>query len=201
MPSLDSFDFLVLGLFRAPLHEVRSAAQTIIEETFPPGSFEISEAPLDIDCIYTSSPPPGGAHEKRAVLFEPGTSRGSTALIANIEDGWLTTCNVLAKRIPGEHVLVRSCTQPAYPLADMEVWKDGASVRYVGALREEPSWSFESRGEPRSFEEPANYKKRKITERLNREILVGYLAKIGWQLADREFWNSSLPACSLREHR
>lgn len=200
MQSLDDFEFLVIGLFHARLHEMRAVIERIVEEKFGPGRFCITDAPLDISSVYERRPPRGGAHDKRAVFYEPACSGGTTALIANMEDGWVTMCNVLAAKLPGEHILARSCVDTQYPLTDFEVWDNGASVRYVGALREDPSWDFSSRGEGRPFEDPTNYKKRRISDRLNREILVEYLGKLGWHLASAEFWKSHLPACYLQEN-
>lgn len=199
MTSLKDFEFLSIGLFRAPLADVRAAAESILK--VPPGPYVVRDAPLDIRSVYVGRPPRGGAHEKRAVLFEPASSSGTTALIANLEDGWMTMCNLLATRVPGEHVLVRSSDDKDYPVSDIEIWEGGTSVRYVRAMREDPSWEFYQRGALRSFEEPANYKKRRIADRLNRGILLTYLAKLGWDLASPKFWNSQLSAVYLEEKR
>jgi len=199
MTSLKDFEYLVIGLFRAPLADVRAAAENILK--VPPGPYVVRDAPLDIRSIYVGRPPSGGAHETRAVLFEPASSRGTTALFTNLEDGWVTMCNLLAGRVPGEHVHVRSCIDKDYPASSMEVWDGGTSVRYVQSLREDPSWEFYQKGELRSFEDPANYKKRRIADRLNREILLTYLAKLGWDLTSPEFWKSQRSAVYLEEKR
>ncbi len=200
MTSLKDFEFLVIGLFRAPLADVRAAAYNILE--LSTGRYVVRDAPLNIRSIYVGRPPSGGAHETRAVLFEPASSHGTTAFFTNLEDGWNTMCNILAGRVPGEHVQVRSSIeQDDYPLSDFEVWEGGTSVRYVRAMLEDPSWEFYQRGELRSFEDPANYKKRRIADRLNREILLAYLAKLGWDLASPKFWKSQLPAVYLEEDR
>jgi hypothetical protein len=68
-------------------------------------------------------------------------------------------------------------------------------------MREDPSWEFYQRGELRSFEDPANYKKRRIADRLNREILLTYLGKLGWDLANPKFWTSQHPAVYIDEKR
>lgn len=200
MPTLNDFEFLVLGLFRAPLAVAQSAVTGILDEHFPPGRFVTLSEPLNLSSVYERRPPLGGAHAKRAVLFEPRNAPGTTALIANLEDGWLTMCNAMSSAITGVHMLARSCVATDYPLTDFEVWEDGTPVRYVGALQDDPSWNFTARGEPRDFEELSNYKRRRVADRLSRDVLVEYLKKTGWDVASPEFWVSTRPAFYLREH-
>ena len=120
-------------------------------------------------------------------------------MIANLADGWATMCNVLAGQLPGMSILVRSATAQEYPLTDLQVWDKGESVRYVRAMREEPSWEFFSKGDPMEFENLDHYKRRRIADRLNRDILVEYLARLGWDLASPTFWQSKLLAFYLLE--
>ncbi len=201
MHSLVDFDVLVIGLFRAPLPDVCDSIKIILEQELSAGRFEATEAALDIRSVYDRRPPAGGAHPLWAVVFEPANARGTAAMIANSEDGWFTMFNRIAGTVPGEHVLVRSVPDQEYPLASFDVWEGGSSVRSVRAMREDPSWEFFSRGEPRAFENPANYKQRRVADRLNREILVAYLNALGWDLASSRFWQTSLSAFYLQERR
>lgn len=190
MITLADFDFLVLGLFHAPLEVVRKAVGDVLEEYFVPGRFATCQAPLDISTVYEREPPPGGSHGKRAVFFEPMTAPGTTAFMPNYQDGWLTMCNALAGLMPGEHMKIRACVTGDYPLADFEMWSAGDSVRYVRAMREDPSWEFFARGEPQAFEDLSNYRKKRIADRLDRRILVEYLTKLGWDISQPEFWKA-----------
>ncbi|MBE7451251.1 MAG: hypothetical protein HS111_20860 [Kofleriaceae bacterium] len=122
-------------------------------------------------------------------------------MMANLEDGWVTLVNVLAERLPGEHLLLRSSEDANYPVADLEVWVDGDSVRYVGALKEDPSWEFNQRGEPRPYEDQTQYSKRRIRDRFNRAVAVATLERAGWSIASEGFWQSNQAFTRSSERR
>jgi hypothetical protein len=200
MRALDRTDFLVIALFQARLDDVSRAAGDILAAHFVRGRFDTHWDRIDVRRIYERRPPAGGAHAIRAVFFEPGTTPGTTAFIANLEDGWLTMCNAICLRIAGRHVLMRSCENDDYPLNDLEVWVDGTSVRHVAAAKEDPSWEFTSRGQPMEFEDTRYYTRRAIGDRINRTVLVEYAAKMGWHLDSPAFWQSDVPALYLSEN-
>ena len=201
MKRLQDYEFLVLALFSAALEDVSGALVEVIAEHFEPGHFGLFERTLDLGKVYTTRPPAGGAHAKRAALFEPAAARGTAAMVANLEDGWLTMVNVLAQRVAGEHLLIRTDEAKEFPMTDLEVWSGGSSVRYVGALKEDPSWEFNQRGEPREFEDVATYSKRRIRDRLNRDLLVELVRRAGWSIDHSGFWESERPAFYVVERQ
>ncbi len=195
MTTIGDYDFLVIALFNATLKRVVNTTEKILQESSI--EFNNEKRQLELAWVYRKSPPAGGAHATRSLFYEPETVTGTTAIIANLEDGWMTMCNLLAKQIPGQHLLARTAIDTEYPVTDFEIWKNGESARYVQALREEPNWVFFERGEVQAFEEPSNYKKRLIKNRLNRDILISYIAKLGWDLTNPVFWCSKAGAFHL----
>jgi hypothetical protein len=198
---LRDFEFLVLGLFASSAITVRDALAGVLAEAFGPGMFAFKEAELDIGTVYVRRPPRGGAHAKRLVIFEPSNAPGRTAMLTNLEDGWMTLVNVLAQRLPGEHLLLRTSVDEVYSVTDLEVWHNGSSARYVGALKEDPSWEFNQRGTPRSYEDQAQYEKRRIRDRFNREVAVATLRRAGWAIDEPGFWRAKGPAFYAFEKR
>jgi len=186
-------EFLTIGLFASRVSAVVAALKIVIEEHFSHGGLALYEGALDLDSIYVGRPPAGGTHAKRVALFEPKNAPTTTAMVSNLEDGWMTMVNALAKRLPGTHLLARTSVDD-YPITDLEIWVEGQSVRYVRAMKEDPSWEFYQRGEPLVFEQPDCYEQRRISQRFNRTILFETLKRAGWPVADEEFWRSDLPA-------
>lgn len=197
MTTLADYDFVAIGLFRATLSAVEEAVQRLNDEKPVLQRYEHRSGPLEIASIYERRPPRGGAHAKRAVFFEPASAPGTTAFVANLEDGWFTLFNVLSSRVPREHVFVRSSDSDDYPIGEFRVCSQGRTVRYVRAMREDPSWEFLEKGDPQLFEDLGHYKNRRIAKRLDREILVSYLRRLGWDLTEAAFWTTLVPAFYL----
>jgi hypothetical protein len=197
MKNIDDYEFLVITLFNASLEKMLRAIQEILHE--PTGKYIIEKRPLELDWVYQNRPPSGGAHLTKALLFEPESLPDKTVKIANLQDGWMTMCNLLANKIQGQHLRAITSVDKDYPVTSFDVLNNGKSIRYVRAFREDPSWEFYERGERQFFEEPLNYKKRLVRDRLNREILFSYLAKLGWDLTDPLFWRSRVDAIYIEE--
>lgn len=191
---IDSFQYLVIALFRAPLRTVHSELEQLLGHE----AYEIHDGPLATDWVYKGRPPRGGAHLRRVLLYEPASNPGTTAMIANLEDGWMTLVNILAGKISGEHLLVRSIDDDQYPLGDLEVWTDGKSERYVRAMRD-PKWEFYERGQARAFEDVECYRAKRIRDRVNRRVLLQCLRKAGWDLESPQFWESRQPSVYVTE--
>lgn len=201
MAWIDNCTFLAVALLEAPLEVVHASLESVLEEHFGPGRFSFDEGGLDLSKVYDQRPPSGGAHEKCLALFEPSIAVGRTAMVPNMEDGWMTLVNVLATRISGQHLLLRSSEDESYPVTDLEVWRRGASVRYVGVLKEQPAWMFHERGDVLEFENPARYAKRRIRDRFDRASAFETLERVGWSLASSAFWETTRPAIYAFEQR
>lgn len=192
--TLADYEFLVITLFRSPISVVWRHARRILHKRVPSELFRFEDAPLDLSRVYERCPPAGGAHDRRAVFFEPASSPDTTAFIANLADGWMTLCNVISGQVPGEQLRLRSAPKQEYPIHDFDLVSGGESLRYVRAMRDGPRWEFYADGEPCEFEDLTNYRRRRIRDRLNRDILVEYTKRLGWDLTEPRFWKTTRPA-------
>jgi hypothetical protein len=62
--------------------------------------------------------------------------------------------------------------------------------RTVHAIKED-RWVFFSSDNPLAIEDTDNYSKRKIKDRINNQIIIGYLKKAGYDLTDDNFFKSN----------
>lgn len=125
--------------------------------------------------LPSPSAPPAG------LFFASPAFDSWTGFVSHLDDGWCTLVNAMSKRSPKvEAILIgRDFEASIYPSTSFEVFRDGASVRSVRAWKEGNGWHFFDRGEALSFEDPANYRRRAIADRLNGEIIDDLLLKLG----------------------
>ena len=72
----------------------------------------------------------------------------------------------------------------------IQVWNGGTPIRLVRTMRDSDGWEFFQKGEVQSFEETDLYDKRIIRQRLDREAIIRYLQRIGWDVDNHSFWES-----------
>jgi len=70
---------------------------------------------------------------------------------------------------------------------------DGRKIRerWIHAINEDGNWKFETEGDLFSFENPEQFKARKIKDRFNRHHLIAYLEHFGIKLNDPNFFSNS----------
>jgi hypothetical protein len=121
-------------------------------------------------------------------------------LVANLQDGWSSLCHLLAREHRQFQIQAKS-TRPgaAWPQNKIDVWGDGERSRVVMAMRDTDAWKFFQKGEPRDFEEVALYERRIIRQRLDRDAIVRYLRRIGWDISKPSFWESTMEATYFEE--
>jgi hypothetical protein len=69
-----------------------------------------------------------------------------------------------------------------YKLFEMESWKGGQSCRHLRVLEDDDGWSFLDEGCRMPFENPMQYEKRKIEERLDRQSIERYSEAAGYRV-------------------
>ncbi len=198
---MHDYQFLVVSCFNAALPLVSERALEALQAHDMRRRFRVTESDVSTDKIYVGAPTPGGAHPKSALFYAPTYRPDSTVLFANMEDGWWTLINAVTARLQGTHAQVRiTQSNVTYPMFNFEVWEDCRSRRAVTCTREDTGkWSFTEVGEPMPFENCADYKKRRIADRLTRQGVLGYLMALGWDISNKGFWTSERPGIYLTE--
>lgn len=154
--------------------------------------FRRAMLPLNVYDVYCKDPPAGGAHPFKLVVYTPCSCPSSTVFISNRRDGWNSFCYLMAERHKKFQIQVTSTSNHAkYPKNMFQTWHDGRSSRIVMALRDDDKWKFSERGETQPFEENGLYLHKLIKERMNRNIIISYLNKIGYHVDSAAFWEST----------
>ncbi|MGN6367183.1 MAG: hypothetical protein ACTHN5_02870 [Phycisphaerae bacterium] len=149
-------------------------------------NWKVWNAPLRLEDIYVNSPPRGGAHYQKFVVWEPGCAPGKAVFLANVQDGWFTLVNVASKKLGADACVVRMGNRTTEPVFSFDLYRGGKEVRVLQLLRDD-KWTFFSRGDVQPFEKPEYYRRR-VADRLDRELILGYLRALGFDARDPAFW-------------
>lgn len=128
------------------------------------------------------------------ILFEPLTNPDVTVFFPNFPDGWFTLVlnyPALFKKNAFQvgFTVDKTRKYPAY-FFHYFFSKNGQNMdRTVHAIKED-KWVFFEGGTPLAIEDISNYTKRKITDRINNEIIIDYLQKAGYDLTNEVFFTS-----------
>jgi hypothetical protein len=114
-----------------------------------------------------------------------------TVLVTNLRDGGNSLSSLISEEIRKFQIQIVSSEDDAeYPINRFEVWRDGKSCRSVAVMKDVNKWLFYERGEVESFEQPSFYSRKRKRGRLDRSILIYYMANLGWDIGRIEFWQS-----------
>ena len=181
--------FLSFTVLAEPIDVTSAVVASIFEQFQLSQPMLKSEEPLSLDRIYIGSPPPGGAHPHRVVLYAPKSSIGSTVVITNRRDGWSSLSRVLAKRLGAKQAQLTATNKIEYPAVLFCAWLHGTE-RAVVCMRDGHAWVFHTQGQELPFEETSAYSARRISKRLTREMALRYVKALGWDAAESEFWQA-----------
>jgi hypothetical protein len=113
------------------------------------------------------------------------------AIVNSFQDGWSGFVEGFCKRNNLEYMYISfSNNQALYSDFAIFNYYNSGKERTVYAISDEGKWEFFQKGEILSFENEAYYKRRSISNRLNEEILLEYLQKMGVDLAGKDFWQA-----------
>ena len=138
-------------------------------------------------------PKQGGAHFPKAVFFKPK----QTDLIvqySNYYDGWITLSNYLSNNLKEPFYQFEfSNPETLDKKNSFQKCIEYEALRIVYAMQD-PKWIFYEQGEVLPFENTANYEKKRIKDRLNKEIIIEYCSRLGFDITGDNFWESAEPS-------
>jgi hypothetical protein len=110
--------------------------------------------------------------------------------ITNMADGWQGLLRGYSEdykqKIIRTDLSKPDITYPGYAFEVMSI----DSTRLVQVIKDVPNWQFFQKGDILPFEESINYKKRRISDRLNNSIIEDYLKKNRIDINEEDFWKS-----------
>ena len=194
MKLIDEYNFLTLTVIRATLSQVEEDVVRVLEESrdrLPEVEYRYWRAAFEPRAVYFPSPQLGAALPIVSALWEPSSSDGLVAFMANLSDGWIQLVRYCSRRLPSEFLAIRTSRSGEPSVRnDFVLVQRGKDARMVAAWTEDSEWRFHASGEPQPFEDLSNNKKRRIRDRLNREIIVEYAHRFGADISDDSFWTS-----------
>jgi len=106
--------------------------------------------------------------------------RGWTAYLNNGRNGGdPSVAGMLARRLDVLHLVAIHNDRPGAPHASTQLWMHGPGgegplkhIRSLAAYKEDGRRHWLTRGTPQAFEQPSNYERRRIRDRLTRGLLV-----------------------------
>ena len=124
------------------------------------------------------------------ILYAPKSNPHTTVMFANIMDGYARLTQFVSKKYGLEYYNVRisdgtSQMAEAYHFH----YYSPSRVRHL-LCYQDPQWEFYEEGEPLEFEDVELYKSRLKKNRLNREIILQYLKRLGWDIMNENFWRT-----------
>jgi hypothetical protein len=185
MTTLNDFEFLPITFFSQSLEAIRDV---LVNQILPKwGHCSVSSGSFRLP--FEREPQYSGTHDVDAVFFTTRAAPGYIAFMANLQDGWSSLAHVISAQLPGR-VLVCALAMPthAYPANSMHILEGGETMRLVRAMKDDPRWEFYEEGEVQTFENAAYYTRRYTRDRVNHQIMVEYLNKLGIRIDDPQFW-------------
>jgi hypothetical protein len=125
-----------------------------------------------------------------AIIWHPLNQKNDCIAIVNsFQDGCAGFVQGFCEKNNLEYIYISFSSDHFYysDFAKFQYYNSGKE-RTVYAISDEGKWEFFQKGEILSFENEAYYKRRSISNRLNEEILLEYLQKMGVDLAGKDFW-------------
>lgn len=125
------------------------------------------------------------------LIWQPKSARFSfVVFFTNMSDGWDTLLSNYTRVFNEDIISIKlSCGNAKYPVYSFD-YKKGDKQRLIRSMKDINKWEFFEKGEVYDFENTANYKKRRIADRINNELIIDYLNKIGINIKDDQFWIS-----------
>lgn len=177
-----NYSFFTFSVFYdCSFKEIVTVINQIKREQITSKKIEIQEGNINIEKYF--NPPSGGAHLPRFCCWESEKYPNKIFLISNYEDGLYTLCNIIHKNV-GKNLIMCSLSNEAdmeNPFYQFYYSNMNFDERKIMAYKED-KWVFYENGKPLSIENEKYYKNKIIKKRLNNDIIVEYLKKIGIDL-------------------
>ncbi|TDT46459.1 hypothetical protein CLV90_0509 [Maribacter spongiicola] len=185
-----------LGLIKSDLSTIKEDIHRLYELNKANADWEIKSEKLDIE-IVASPPeiPAGGAHFPKFVIWTPNNLDGWVAFFANYQDGLHTTKWNLAKRYDRLVIDLTFSNKnlAVYPAYLFQYYGGSDIERIIYSMNDGGPWKFYETGQVQDFENLEHYSKRIKNKRMNNDIILEYLSKIGISI-DNSFFHSEMDA-------
>jgi len=184
-------EFMKLYCIKSPLEKVEKEMGDIILETLNK-KWQKREIDLHFGQTLSYYDDKTNVHEMvKCLIWQPQSIDFDLVIfLSSMPDGWPTLLNkyftINKKEIIGVGLSDIKVNFPSYFFE----YRNNNNHRIIQAIKDINMWNFFESGLLTSFENELNYKKRKISDRLNNDIINDYLLKNGIDISKDVFWNS-----------
>ena len=182
MPELNRYEpsLLCMGIIASPLDAVRMGLQRKLEETIGNDSYKSKLESINWKVFFERNGLFYDMLRFQIALFSPRDDL--TVYVCNLADGWVSLYRNIIKAEKFDAYFFRVMLQKnaMYKVFDMSAWQNGALNRHVRTLQEERGWEFLNEGDPLPFEDVERYWRRKISDRLDRDLIERYSEAAGF---------------------
>lgn len=98
---------------------------------------------------------------------------------SNLYDGWCSLYNCIHERLKCNSIFCRMSGGRDYPAYFFYYLDNKMNERYIQSYRDDSRWVFYQQGTPLWFEDMSHYEKKMKKDRMNNEIIIDYLSKLG----------------------
>jgi hypothetical protein len=174
------------------IEQVKSAIEKILKITDQTHTWDIQDKTFAcIKEVCFPMPLKGLSLNRKFLIWSPSSNPTTTIFFSNLQDGWHTLIHILSKKylFPSYTIALENILseEPHF----LFYYHEGEKERIVRAMKESNRWNFYEEGIPLIFENLDNYTKKRIKDRVTKEMLIGYLKYLNWDILDDAFLNSS----------
>jgi len=196
---IDQFQYITLTIIDCEIDICVSELTSYIEDGRNK-KYCIEKRPINLQDIYNVSPPSGGAHFSKFLLWEPQNLLGKTVFFSNYEDGKYTlilnycrtfNCKAISIAISNQETIY-----PAFNFYYFDFSHKKNIERTISLIKDGKKWAFFSKGEVQHFENISNYENKLKIKRINKGIILSYLLKLGIDIENDKFWRSTSDAAT-----
>jgi hypothetical protein len=133
----------------------------------------------------------GHNFNRKFLIWSPSSNSNTTIFFSNLGDGWHSLIHILSTKylFPSYTIALENILseEPHF----LFYYQEDKKKRIVRAMKESNRWNFYEDGTPLVFENLDNYTKKRIKDRVTKQILLDYLKCLNWDILDDAFLNSS----------
>jgi hypothetical protein len=173
---------LCMGIITAPCDEAREALSRQLD-SIKVGMYISTEQIIDWKVFFAEDGLNYNVKKTEMALFK--ASDALTIYTSSSASGWASLYSNTMERTPFDgYFFCRTLkNEIGYHGFEMKVWKSGVLDRHVRTLKAEDGWEFLSKGNLAPFENAELYKKRRIADRLNQDIIETYSEAAGFPIS------------------
>ncbi len=189
--NFSGIETIRLHFIKHPFNKVEKELGSIIIETLNK-QWEKKQLKLDFSKTVSYYDERTNFQEMvKCLLWQPQSINFDLVVfLSSVTDGWPTLLNKYYGIYQRETICVGLCDKETnFPFYNFK-YQMGIRNRVIQAMKDSNKWEFFENGELLPFEDELNYKKRKISDRLNNEIIHEYLKINGIDITIEEFWKS-----------